>query len=343
MASTYSSRLRIELIGTGEQSGTWGVTTNTNLGTLIEEAIAGVAAITMTDANYTLTEANGAQDESRQMVLQLSGALTATRDVICPAVQKVYIVKNLTSGGQSIVLKTSAGTGITVPNGKTTLVYCDGTNVVTAIDDLSSLSLSTLLLPTATVPAQTAEGSVVWDTNDDLLTVGTGAGRKIMVDLDSSQTLTNKTLTSPTVNAGALNGNFTSTGLNIDSNTLVVDATNNRVAVGSATPAVKFEIVGTDAALLPVGTTGQRPTGATGYIRFNTDLTSFEGYNGSAWTSVGGGATGAGTDKIFWENGQTVTGNYTISAGFNAGTFGPVSIASGVVVTVPSGSVWTVV
>lgn len=343
MASTYSSRLRIELIGTGEQSGTWGVTTNTNLGTLIEEAIAGVAAITMTDANYTLTEANGAQDESRQMVLQLSGALTATRDVICPAVQKVYIVKNLTSGGQSIVLKTSAGTGITVPNGKTTLVYCDGTNVVSAIDDLTALSLSTLVLPGATSPAQTAEGSVVWDTNDDLLTVGTGAGRKTMVDLDSSQTLTNKTLTSPTLNAGALNGNFTSTGLNIDSNTLVVDASNNRVGVGSATPAVKFEIVSTDAALLPVGTTGQRPSGATGYIRFNTDLTSFEGYNGTAWTSVGGGATGAGTDKIFWENGQTVTGNYTISAGFNAGTFGPVTINSGVTVTVPSGSTWTVV
>lgn len=343
MASTYSSRLRIELIGTGEQSGTWGVTTNTNLGTLLEEAIAGVAAVTMTDANYTLTEANGAQDESRQMVLQLSGALTATRNVICPAVQKVYIVKNLTSGGQSIVLKTSGGTGITVPNGKTTLVYCDGTNVVSAIDDLTALSLSTLVLPAATSPAQTDEGSVVWDTNDDLLTVGTGAGRKIMVDLDSSQTLTNKTLTSPTLNAGALNGNFTSTGLNIDSNTLVVDASNNRVGVGSATPAVKFEIVGTDAALLPVGTTGQRPSGATGYIRFNTDLTSFEGYNGSAWTSVGGGATGAGTDKIFWENGQTVTGNYTISAGFNAGTFGPVTINSGVTVTVPSGSTWTVV
>lgn len=343
MASTYSSRLRIELIGTGEQSGTWGVTTNTNLGTLIEEAIAGVAAVTMTDANYTLTSANGAQDESRQMVLQISGTLSAARDVICPAVQKVYIVKNLTTGGFPITLKTSGGTGIAIPNGKTSLVYCDGTNVVQAIDDLQSLSLSTLVLPGATSPAQTAEGSVVWDTNDDLLTVGTGAGRKTMVDLDSSQTLTNKTLTSPTVSGGALNGNFTSTGINIDSNTLVVDASNNRVGVGSAAPSVKFEIVGTDAALLPVGTTGQRPSGATGYIRFNTDLTSFEGYNGTAWTSVGGGATGAGTDKIFWENGQTVTGNYTISSGFNAGTFGPVQINSGVTVTIPSGSVWSVI
>lgn len=115
------------------------------------------------------------------------------------------------------------------------------------------------------------------------------------------------------------------------------------VGIGTTSPAVKLAVSSTDAVGLPVGTTAQRPTAATGYIRFNSDLVSFEGYNGTAWTSVGGGATGAGTDKIFWENGQTVTGNYTITSGNNAGTFGPVTINSGVTVTVPSGSVWTVV
>lgn len=130
MASTYSSRLRIELIGTGDQSGTWGDTTNTNLGTLIDEAVAGVAAVTMTDANYTLTVSNGATDQSRKAVTVLSGTLSTTRNVVCPTSQKVYIVKNATSGGQSIVFKTSAGSGVTIANGDTVTVYCDGTNVV---------------------------------------------------------------------------------------------------------------------------------------------------------------------------------------------------------------------
>lgn len=132
MASTYSSRLRIELIGTGEQSGTWGDTTNTNLGTLLDEAIAGVSAITMTDADYTLTVSNGSTDQSRKAVLVLSGTLSQTRNVICPSSQKVYLVKNSTTGGKSIIIKTSAGTGVTVANGDIVLVYCDGTDVLPA-------------------------------------------------------------------------------------------------------------------------------------------------------------------------------------------------------------------
>lgn len=140
MASTYSSRLRIELIGTGEQSGIWGDTTNTNLGTLIEEAIAGVATITMTDANYTLTEADGATDQSRQAVLVLTGTLSAGRNVIAPSEQKVYIVKNSTTGGFATTIKTSGGTGYAVGNGKTVLVYCDGTDFHLAADVTSTVN-----------------------------------------------------------------------------------------------------------------------------------------------------------------------------------------------------------
>ena len=121
------------------------------------------------------------------------------------------------------------------------------------------------------------------------------------------------------------------------------DNTNFRLGIGTATPAVSLAVSATDAVLLPVGTTGQQPTGAAGMLRFNTTTTSFEGYNGSAWGSIGGGATGGGTDQIFYLNGQTVTTNYTIPTGQNAGTFGPISVNSGVVVTIPSGSTWTVV
>lgn len=99
----------------------------------------------------------------------------------------------------------------------------------------------------------------------------------------------------------------------------------------------------TGAADIPVGTTGERPAASTGYFRFNTTLTKFEGYNGTAWGAVGGGATGGGSDDIFVENGQTVTTNYTLTANKNAMSAGPISINSGITVTVPSGAVWTIV
>lgn len=100
----------------------------------------------------------------------------------------------------------------------------------------------------------------------------------------------------------------------------------------------------TGSAELPSGTTAQRDvTPAAGYIRFNTTDTSFEGYNGSAWGAIGGGASGGGSDKIFYENDQTVTTDYTITTNKNAMTAGPITVNSGVTVTVPSGSTWTIV
>jgi hypothetical protein len=95
---------------------------------------------------------------------------------------------------------------------------------------------------------------------------------------------------------------------------------------------------------LPVGTTAERDgSPATGFLRFNSTLGKPEVYNGSAWGAVGGGATGGGSDAVFIENDQTVTANYTITTSKNAGTFGPVTINSGITVTVPSGSVWSVI
>jgi len=115
-----------------------------------------------------------------------------------------------------------------------------------------------------------------------------------------------------------------------------------RVGIGGA-PAVSFAVSGTDSILVPVGTTAQRPTGATGYLRYNTDLLSFEGYNGTAWGSIGGGATGGSTDHIFYLNDQTISNDYTIPASSNAGTFGPVTIAATKTVTVSSGATWSIV
>lgn len=96
---------------------------------------------------------------------------------------------------------------------------------------------------------------------------------------------------------------------------------------------------------ITAATTTTRPSPATAnQVVLQTDQQNLIGYVGGEWVDLaGGGATGGGSDKIFWENGQTVTANYTLTSGSNAGTFGPVTINSGVTVTVPSGSVWTVV
>ena len=133
MPSTYSPSLRLELIGAGEQSGTWGTTTNTNLGTLLEQSIAGVQAITMVDANYTLSNYNGVSDEARRAVLVVSGTNAAIRDVIAPLVTKAYTIRNNTTGGFAINIRAATGASVSVPNGGTSLVYCDGTNFNLAV------------------------------------------------------------------------------------------------------------------------------------------------------------------------------------------------------------------
>jgi hypothetical protein len=132
--STYSTTLRIELIGAGEQDGTWGDTTNSNLGDLIEAAITNVVDINFVDAQYTLTAFNGLPDEARNAVLNLVGTNTTAQNLIAPSVEKTYIIKNDT--GAAVTIKTSGGTGVAVANGTTQIVWCDGTDFYSAATPL---------------------------------------------------------------------------------------------------------------------------------------------------------------------------------------------------------------
>ena len=131
MPSSYSPDLRFELIGQGEQDNLWGITTNNNLGELVEQAICGVTNVVMTNATTTLTALDGTVDQSRSAILNVTSSvpLTAPQLIVAPAVSKVYVVANNTSGGQLITVVSTLGGGfINVPNGGTSLVYCDGTN-----------------------------------------------------------------------------------------------------------------------------------------------------------------------------------------------------------------------
>lgn len=143
MASTYSS-LKIELIATGEQAGTWGVTTNTNLGTALEEAITGTAdvAFSSADVTLTLTDTNGTQT-ARNLRLNLTGTSGGARNLIVPAIEKQYIVNN--GLADAVTVKNSTGTGIAVPAGKTMIVFNNGTDVLDVTTYASSMTLGSAL------------------------------------------------------------------------------------------------------------------------------------------------------------------------------------------------------
>ena len=133
MASTFSPNLRIELIGAGEQAGTWGTTTNTNLGTLVEDAIAGYVSVTISSANQALTASNGAADQSRNAIIELVSAPSAFA-VYAPPESKLYTVFNNTSHTATIYNSTAlgnttaAGAGVAIPAGKIMTVWSDDTN-----------------------------------------------------------------------------------------------------------------------------------------------------------------------------------------------------------------------
>jgi hypothetical protein len=155
--ATYTTNLVIELIGTGELAGTWGTTTNQNFQYVFEEAIVGRAGVAFSDANVTLTTTQATTDQTfRNVYLNCTGTNTAQRSLIVPTINKNYIVENNTTGGFAILVTTSGGTGLVVPNGYKAALYVDGTNVVTAFNYLASLTVAGSL----TTGSYVANGSI---------------------------------------------------------------------------------------------------------------------------------------------------------------------------------------
>ena len=149
---------------------------------------------------------------------------------------------------------------------------------------------------------------------------------------------------------GLSNGTASTDAINLSqltafSATLGTMSTQNATAISVGTIAATGDInfTSTGFLLIPSGTTAQRPVSPTvGEIRYNTSYSQFEGYANGAWGQLGGGATGAGGDTVFVENSKTVTTSYTLTTNKNAESVGPITINSGVTVTVPSGARWVV-
>jgi len=142
-------------------------------------------------------------------------------------------------------------------------------------------------------------------------------------------------------NFGQLDANNTFTGNNTFNGTTTVSGvaiTSGAAAFTSLTASGNSEFNGTGALKVPVGTTAQQPTPVTGMVRFNSTQTQYEGYNGTVWTSIGGAQAGGAV----YENKQSISANYTMSTNYNGESVGPISIDSGVSVTIPSGSRWVI-
>lgn len=205
MSSTYSPDLRIELIGTGDQAGVWGVTTNTNLGTLLENAIAGYTSVSISSANQALTVNNGAEDQARFATIALTTVTSANFNVYIPPSSKVYVFFNSSSYTATIYCSTvagnttAAGTGIAIPTGKKMALWTDGTNVYQQVDHLISPTMSS---PTMTTPAlgTPSSGTLTNCTGLPVSTgvsgLGTGVATALAVNVGSAG--------APVVNGGAL-------------------------------------------------------------------------------------------------------------------------------------------
>jgi hypothetical protein len=274
MASTYSS-LKIQLMGTGENSGTWGTITNTNLGTALEEAIVGSADVNFTsaDVTLTLTDTNSSQ-AARNLRLNLTGTVGAPQNLIVPAIEKVYIINNGLT--QTITVKNTGGTGIAVPAGKTMWVYNDGTNVLDAVTHLTSLTLGSAL-PIAsggTGSTSTTYANLQSNVTGVLPVANGGTG-------SNSATFSGANITSlnaSAVSSGTLSNDRTTAASANGASTIVARDASGNFSAGTITATLtgtaSLLVTGNDYQVDSFGV-GTPASGTTGEIRATNNITAF--------------------------------------------------------------------
>jgi len=202
VASTFSPNLSIELIGTGDQAGTWGTTTNSNLGTLIEQAISGyVTQAVATGTDTTITIPNGSTGVARNMYIELTGTGGASTNLIVPANKKLYFIFNNSTG--AVTVKVSGQTGVSVPTGKKMVLVSNGTDIVNGLNYIAdfgtnSFSVTNLTASSATITNLIAtSGSITNLVSSDASATVLRAGSATLTHLSAtSASITNLTLTS---------------------------------------------------------------------------------------------------------------------------------------------------
>lgn len=333
MTTAYTPILKLALPVQGELSGTWGDVVNNNITSMIEEAIAGLATISSwTGASHTLTTSDGLTAESRCAILECSGSPGGAATVICPAATKLYVLKNGVSGGYAVTLKTSGGTGISVANGVTELLYCDGTNVVRGV----TAALGLIGGSAGQLPYQSAANATAFlaagSSGQSLLSGGAGA---------------------PTWGTPAL-ATAATTATNL------ANGTANSIPYQTGSGATSFLAAGTSGYVLSTNGAGSAPT-----WKAPGDVTVYPGAGiavstGSAWTTsltapsgtlVGttdtqtltnktlGDCTVDGTNTVGFRNipQQSQSGNYTlVLTDSGKHVYHPASSGTGDTYTIPA-------
>ena len=281
-----------------------------------------------------------------------------------------YVTLTNTSNQNEIVKVTAKATDtftiVRAQDGTSALAFAIGDKVELRVikvvfDDKASLTndqtfsgVNTFTTPIATTSGGTGLSSLGTGVATFLGTPSSANLASAVTDETGSGALvfgTSPVFTTQITTPLVIGGTAVSSALTLQSTSGVGSSDSIALKVGNngATTALSVATTGivsfptTGALVVPSSTTANRPTPVTGQFRFNTTLTQFEGYNGSAWGAVGGGATGGTGNYAFYENDITISADYTITASKNAGTFGPITVNSGVTVTVPSGSTWSIV
>jgi len=268
MASTYSD-LKIELIGTGEQVGTWGATTNANLGTALEEAIVGSADVAFSSSDVTLTLTNtNASQSARHLRLNLTGTSGGARNLILGSgcqIDKPYIINN--GLADTVTVKNTTGTGVAVPAGKSMWVYNNGTNVVEAMTHAGSLSVGTLTL-TSPIPVSSG-GTGVATLTGVVKGNGTSAFTAGTVSLTSEITGT-----LPVANGGTGQTTYTNGQL------LIGNTTGNTLTKATLTAGTGITITNSTGSIT-IASSVELPAGMVMYFAANTAPTGYLKANGA--------------------------------------------------------------